>query len=208
HIRSSRPLTQTTHCISNLLLGTLSAMSTPTISYSSIDHELRAVGLRILRVKSTKPRQVSHRRLIMFDDYFTESPILTIGRTRQCHIRLRDRAVSRLHCIVEKIDDAYFVFEYNAKNGLFVTECGDYDRYRPVKWQKVQLGMNLRIGRYFLVPINQDRVCPIVARRNSEFLRIAHEIYGPQDARRHVGASTKKAYRRYLESALKKIKGK
>ena len=49
-----------------------------------------------------------------------ESDTIFIGRSADNDIRIEDRAVSRKHLKIVKVEDKYFVTDLNSKNGSFV----------------------------------------------------------------------------------------
>jgi len=49
-----------------------------------------------------------------------DKEVITLGRSRECDIRLEDPNVSRRHCQVRKMEGGYVLEDLQSKNGTYV----------------------------------------------------------------------------------------
>lgn len=130
--------------------------------------------------------------LYRFDSHVLASKI-TIGRTRQRTFRLRDKTVSKLHCVIRRQrNGSYTLQDQHSLVGTWVSDPDILDgRWHQCKIVTLRLGMRIRIGNtHFLVTDNRG-CCPIErASRYSEFCRRAWSLYGTISiAARAIGLS-------------------
>jgi len=155
-------------------------------------------GLRIL----------GHDREIRFRDEFGKAgrrkTRITIGRTRQRDIRLRDEtSVSRLHAAITRLEDGRFMIEdAGSKNGVWIASRAGYSAYRKVEAEILEFGMIIRLGSVMLAPIDARGHCPMLAARLTEFLRNGDTVHGSRaEAARQIGLPPKsilKLFHRFL----------
>ncbi len=68
-----------------------------------------------------------------------EDDVVTIGRTSDNHIRIKDALSSRRHCSVTRGDEGYVLEDMGSRNGTFLNGA-------PVKQQTLTLGDRIEIG--------------------------------------------------------------
>jgi pSer/pThr/pTyr-binding forkhead associated (FHA) protein len=75
------------------------------------------VGKRLSRINKTELRFLVHdgKRVKLTDQ-------MTIGRDKGNAIRVDDPLVSRVHCIVHRIRDAWYIEDAGSTNGTWVNE--------------------------------------------------------------------------------------
>ena len=66
--------------------------------------------------------------------------VLSIGRDPSNTLSLKDSAVSRKHCVIQKTETGYEVLDLDSHNGTFVNEV-------PVRRRQIDHGHTIRVGR-------------------------------------------------------------
>jgi pSer/pThr/pTyr-binding forkhead associated (FHA) protein len=68
-------------------------------------------------------------------------PKITLGRERDCHVRLKDEGISRVHCAIEQRADGIYVLDLGATNGVRINK-------RRLQWmeQRLEPGDRVAIG--------------------------------------------------------------
>ena len=61
----------------------------------------------------------SEERIHEFQDHET---LLTIGRTKDCEIVLKENKSSRKHCQIRKTEDGYFIKDLDSSNGTILNK--------------------------------------------------------------------------------------
>jgi hypothetical protein len=116
---------------------------------------------------------------VYFRDVQRESEPITIGRDRACDIVIRHATVSLRHCRIESSrTHTYTIEDCGSSNGLYIATHGPNDAPRRVEWERLTLGCYVYLGDVALVPIDEHGQARIAAGRMSEYLRIAHAVYG------------------------------
>ena len=72
-----------------------------------------------------------------------ESDLMTIGRGSDCHIRVKDKSVSRKHLEILRKEDKYFIKDLKSKNGTYVND----EHIKPGKQFEIALGLLVAIGK-------------------------------------------------------------
>ena len=72
---------------------------------------------------------------------------ITIGRESDNDVVIDSKLASRHHCVIQKIQDQYFLKDENSTNGTFLNER----RLPPSKWVKLNIGDKLTVGSSNLV---------------------------------------------------------
>jgi pSer/pThr/pTyr-binding forkhead associated (FHA) protein len=64
---------------------------------------------------------------------------VTIGRGADVDIMIGDKMASRIHCGISFWDDAYFIRDFNSRNGTFVND-------QPIEVRRLHPGDRIRVG--------------------------------------------------------------
>lgn len=129
---------------------------------------------------------------VSFNERFIGDTI-TVGRTRHRDVRIRDEAVSALHCELQRQHDGSIVIlDCDSKHGIWLSD----PEYNDGLWRQVTRatlvpGMRLRLGNSHLLVTNDEGRSPIRrVYRYSEFVRRAFSMYGGiETAARAIGLS-------------------
>ena len=141
-------------------------------------------------------RIMGQRKILWFNELLDASGRLDIGRTHQRTIRIRDQAISRLHCEIQRVEPGiYFLRDLNSRNGVKVRVRGHRGEFAELEpGTKVHLlpGIHIKLGNTIIVPVDVNGQCPINARDDKELARLAEETYGSAAAAaRVVGRSSR-----------------
>ena len=130
---------------------------------------------------------------------------ITVGRSRTCDIRIRNRTVSSHHGAIERqtrsTRDVYWFIDYGSRNGVFVDDPTNEDDH----WQRrtivrLKVGMRLLLGDVRVLVADRHGNFPMFLSRHSDFSRRALTAYGnPSAASRHTGIAVR-ALRRVRET--------
>lgn len=71
-------------------------------------------------VKGTAPRLIVIGGIFSGDRYYLDEPVVSIGRRTSNNICLKDRFVSRHHCLIRNQGDNYIIGDLNSANGTYV----------------------------------------------------------------------------------------
>ena len=89
-------------------------------------------------------RVLGQERTIWFRNLLADTDRVTIGRTRQRDLRLRDDTVSRDHCdLVRESDGSFHLIDRDSTNGLYVSRRGKYGRFPPTPPHQIQTSPHL-----------------------------------------------------------------
>ena len=103
------------------------------------------VGQRLSRIPKTELRFLVHngKKVRLTDE-------MTIGRDRGNAIRVNDPLVSRVHCIVHRIRNAWYIEDAGSTNGTWVNE----KRLRPGKSVRLDSKDVIKLGGRIEVSLN------------------------------------------------------
>ena len=104
-----------------------------------------AVGQQKKKIASSSQSQVSYLT-------FNKKKIqlvakITIGRDSDNSVVMDDKLCSRHHCVIQKINDDYFLKDENSTNGTFLNDS----RIPGDKWVKLENGDKITVGVSSLV---------------------------------------------------------
>lgn len=129
---------------------------------------------------------VGTRREFLFDAYRINGRLdgpLIIGRAHGCHLRIKDGAISRQHCVIEETSrNTYLLLDHSSTNRVYVRVPWRDIRYRRVSWTVLHPGMRIRLGDTKLIVLGSDARPVIAAATFSRFMRTALHVYGSKRA--------------------------
>ena len=154
-------------------------------------------------------RVMGSRQIVWFHKLFQgDANSISIGRTNQSDVRIRDQSVSRLHCMVERVEPGrYVIIDCLASNGLLVSPYGRFSDYQQVRSAELDVFMRIRLGRAKLAPVLADGTSPLIVSTEKMFALEAYEVYGSaRAAQNHTGMKTRRLWPlvRQLREALSK----
>lgn len=143
---------------------------TRKLPYSKTVPMVPVTGLRI----------AGRNRVYDFDECRSPDGTMTIGRTNERSIRIRDDdTVSRLHCAIYKNDAGrYQLADWESTNGVRISDTAPYKRYRKVKVCTLEVGMRIKLGGTRLVAVGSDGEPIIAASRFGAIGRVALSLFG------------------------------
>lgn len=141
------------------------------------------------------------RKTFMFDEFRADGepvPYLAIGRDKACPIQLQDRALSRVHAVLERDDDYMLVNDSGSENGITI------DGEPLARQVRIAVGMHVRLSsNTLLIGVGANTLVPIVACSINELCYIGYQVYGSfsEAARRFaLEAGARKVGREFLRS--------
>ncbi len=142
---------------------------TPKIEHTKTFTPPEVAGVRIL----------GKNRVYWFRDICDEDGALDIGRTDGRSIRIRDRSVSIQHCVIRPDDDGkYELLDAYSTNGIRVCDLPGLRPSLRVHYCTLKVGLHIELGRVRLVVVGLDGQPPLIAKRPSQFGRLAFKVYG------------------------------
>jgi pSer/pThr/pTyr-binding forkhead associated (FHA) protein len=72
-----------------------------------------------------------------------DSDLMIIGRGSECHIRVKDKSVSRQHLEILRKGNKYFITDLKSKNGTYVND----EQIKPGKQFEIEQGPIVAIGK-------------------------------------------------------------
>ena len=89
----------------------------------------------------------------LIDEVELHNKTITVGRGRQCDIRIDNAGVSSHHASILKIGDRYAIQDENSRNGLFIN--GKRVPHRPL-----QFGDEIQLLKHTLRFVKTQRAAP------------------------------------------------
>lgn len=119
-------------------------------------------------------------RVCNFDECCSKDGTVTIGRTNERSIRIRDDdTVSRLHCVIYKnAMGRYEMVDARSMNGVRMSDTAPYVRYRTVSKVALEVGLRVKLGGTRLVIVGPDGEPVIAASRFSQIGKVALSLFG------------------------------
>ena len=141
-----------------------------------------------LKIEHTKPftppevagvRILGKNRVYWFREICDQDGALDIGRTDGRSIRIRDRSVSIQHCVIRPGDEGeYEILDAYSTNGVRVSDRPGLRPFEQVYHCVLEVGLHIKLGRIRLVVVGHDGQPPLIAKRPSQFGRLAFKVYG------------------------------
>lgn len=143
---------------------------TRKLPYSETVPMVPVAGLRI----------AGRNRVYRFNECASRDGTVTIGRTNDRNIRIReDDTLSRLHCVIYKNDvGRYELLDPGSTNGIKISDTAPYRRYRQVNRYPLAVGLRIRVGGTRLIVVGPDGEPIIAASRFSLIGRVALSLFG------------------------------
>jgi hypothetical protein len=142
------------------------------------------------------------RRTYLFRDFKIDSipkRLISIGRGKNCDIRINSDFVSEVHAVLERQEDGMLLVDHHSTNGVYVN--GE----RVAGPVALTVGMDIQIGHELLIATDASGVFPIPAYTISDMCRKAATLYGSDTgAGEHLGRSRMFVARQKLPRALRR----
>lgn len=156
---------------------------------------------RTLRTWASGLHLYGTRKTFMFDEFHADGepmPYLAIGRDKVCPLHIQDRALSRVHAVLERDDDYMLVNDSGSENGITI------DGEPLARQVPIGVGMHVRLSNNtLLIGVGANTLVPIVACSVNELCYIGYQIYGSfnEAARRFaIEAGDRQIGREFLRS--------
>ena len=101
-------------------------------------HVNSQLGKRLSKIKKTDTRAI-----VFQGQKIPLVSKITLGRDRKNNIVVDDKMVSRIHCLIQKIKEDYFIKDLDSSNGTFVNTM----KVPANKYVKLQKGDIICLGK-------------------------------------------------------------
>jgi DNA-binding response OmpR family regulator len=112
------------------------------------------------------PVLIMHEGKLAGHRWALETDVLTIGRSADCEIALPERAVSRYHARVRRMQDRYLIEDLGSKNGTFLNGAPVHGSTPLQDGDEIQIAQNIKflfVGTEATVPLQPG--APVITGR-------------------------------------------
>lgn len=143
---------------------------TRKLPYSKTVSMVPVAGLRIM----------GRNRVYKFDECCSKNGTVSIGRTGDRNIRIRDdNTISKLHCVIYKNDRGrYELVDPGSTNGIKISDTAPYKRYVEIKRCELAVGLRIKLGDTRLVIVGPDGEPVVAASHFSLIGKVALSLFG------------------------------